>query len=474
MKRLEKKRFRNLWRVFFTFIVASTSAVSLHAEQSAFPGAIGYGKDTTGWRGGQIIAVTNLQDRGKGSLRECAEELRMPRICVFQVSGTISLDTPIRLRSNLYVAGQTAPGQGIQIKLRGGDHTPIIIKNSGHVLVRYLKIRPGAGTRESANIDAVTVESSSNIYLDALSMQFASDETFNIHTNNNPTHKITLARSILSHSLDRSVHPKGRHSKGALICSNEGSLEQPTPCGAITLAGNLFAHNRDRNPDVKGTDIGPIEIVNNIFYNAISQFGEFYDLMGDVTINYVGNIVKTGPSSNRRQPLPAVEAFDWDEQRGMKIYEADNINYERKGCGNKAGRAILDEEAEKHRIDAPSTPLTFPPLPAAEVEEAVLAKVGAARAGWGGPDNLDQRAIDDFITCKGKIIDTPEDVDGWPDLPEEKTALVDTDEDGLPDDWEAEKDGLDPRAPNQTWEDRDGDGWSNIEEYLSFLAEDRI
>ncbi|MCP6473648.1 hypothetical protein NL509_27780, partial [Klebsiella pneumoniae] len=83
---------------------------------------------------------------------------------------------------------------------------------------------------------------------------------------------------ILAYSLDRANHPEGAHSKGALICSDEGRNPQ---CGRISLIRNLFAHHRDRNPDVKATAIGPVEIINNIFYDPISQFGEFYDLLGE-------------------------------------------------------------------------------------------------------------------------------------------------------------------------------------------------
>ena len=191
------------------------------ADQKAFPGAIGFGQNSVGWRGGDIIPITNLDDSGPGSLRECVQVNRHPRVCVFQVSGTILLDSPIWVGSNLYLAGQTAPGEGVQLRLRSGDHTPLMIKYADNVLIRYIKVRPGAGQKKSANIDAITVESGRYIYLDALSLQFASDETFNIHVNKTPAHNITIARSILAHSLDRSVHPKGKHSKGALICSTK-------------------------------------------------------------------------------------------------------------------------------------------------------------------------------------------------------------------------------------------------------------
>jgi pectate lyase len=467
-----KKSFRfSAFKAFSLLLLASPCA----SQSAAFPGAIGFGAQSIGWRGGEIIPITNLNDNGKGSFRSCVEKHDARRVCVFNVSGTILLESPVFVASNVYLAGQTAPGNGVQLRLRSGDQTPLIIKNADNVLIRYLKVRPGTGVIESANIDAVTIESSKYIYLDALSLQFASDETFNIHVNKKPVHNITLGRSILSHSLDKSVHPKGKHSKGALICSKEGSLEtESPPCGLITIAQNLFAHHRDRNPDVKGTEIGPIEVINNIFYNPISQIGEFYDLLGDVTIHYVGNLTLAGPSTKDfLRPLSSIEAFNWDDNRSVQIYEHDNLNFRSKGCRSKLSSFIMDREAETTRINQPISPLSFTPIPANTVINEVIKNVGANLPVWGNLDALDIQAVEDFLACTGQVIDTPEQVGGWPDLPS-ITIINDTDMDGLPDDWERTHSGLDPSVGNQAWQDRDQDGWSNIEEYLSSLAGDKL
>lgn len=471
-RRYLKKCLKHL---VLSLIPVGTLAAPSMAENPAFPGAIGFGKESVGWRGGDIITVSNLRDRGEGSLRYCLETLTQPRVCLFSISGTIQLEAPIFVSSNVYVAGQTAPKAGIQLRLKSPVQTPIIIKNANNVLMRYLKIRPGAGEQKSGNIDAVTVESSNNIYLDALSLQFASDETFNIHVNKNPVFNITLARSILSHSLDKSVHPKGNHSKGALICSNEGSLEaESPPCGLITIAKNLFSHHRDRNPDIKGTDVGPIEVINNVFYNPISQLGEFYDVLGDVTIHYVGNITQTGPStSSFPKRLRSVEVFDWDDRRSIQIYEADNLNFASARCGRRSGTPILDRAAKRVRIDSPISPLSFEPYSAVTLRKKLVTEVGANLDIWGAPDAIDALAISDFLQCQGKVINTTEEIGGWPSWTA-NSPLADSDFDGLPDDWEIARSGLNPAVEDQTWEDRNNDGWSNIEEYLSSLADDKF
>jgi hypothetical protein len=96
------------------------------------------------------------------------------------------------------------------------------------------------------------------VILDHLSLQYATDELLDIGALRGSSFDITMQDSLLAWGLDRTNHAKGKHSKGALICA----MSSKGDCGRITLLRNLFAHNRDRNPDVKGTSIGPVEIVN--------------------------------------------------------------------------------------------------------------------------------------------------------------------------------------------------------------------
>lgn len=434
----------------------------------AFTGAVGYGAGASGWRGGEVMAVTTLANRGPGSLRTCAATKGRPRVCVFQVSGTIGLRSPIRVGSNVYIAGQTAPGQGIQLKLDKGNNTPLLIKNSNNVLVRFLKVRPGIGTRQSVSIDSVTIEGSHTVYLDRMSMQFASDETVNVHVNNRPTRDITIARSIVGPSLDRSVHPKGKHSKGALICSNEHRLDAGIPCGNVTLYGNIFAHNRDRNPDLKATVGLPIEVINNIFYNAISQFGEFYNLLGELDVRYIGNIALLGPDTRRKRKIRAIEGFAWDPNHALKIYVRDSSTV---ACRSGKVRGAVDKKARGFVVETEGPGGSgIVPVPQAGLLSRLEVAVGAGTKAWGGLDALDQSVIDQVKTCGGKVIDTVEEVGGWPNLPEQ-SGPVDTDGDGMPDQWETAQ-GLDPADAKDGWADKDQNGRFDLEDYLAALAGD--
>jgi pectate lyase len=436
------------------------------AEPLAFPGAVGFGASATGWRGGKIVAVSTLENDGPGSLRDCAEGASMPRICVLSVSGTIELDDPIRVGSNVYIAGQTAPGDGIQIRLRKATSSPFILQDANDVVVRFLKLRPGPGSTPTATVDAITLENSSRIYLGNLSLMFATDENFNVHVSGKTSADITLERSIVAYGLDRANHPDGRHSKGALICSKEGT---GSACGRVTLWGNLFAHNRDRNPDVNGTGIGPVEVVNNVFYNPISQFGELYDHTGDLSLAYVGNVAIAGPDTTDRAGW-VIEAFDFHPENSISIFAQDNRGLRTVDCEFAGSFPILDPLAESYATATPPGTLSVEPLPADDVIAFVRSVAGDRIAGRREADPLDARVLWSLKNCKGGVIDRVEQAGGWPEIA--RQTRQDSDADGLPDDWERSRPELDPAQGDDVWATDTRTGLSFIEAYLAEAAGD--
>ena len=434
------------------------------SEPLAFPGAIGFGAGAVGWRGGEIITVTTLEDTGEGSLRACVER-DVPRVCIFQVSGTIELDSELKVGSNLYVAGQTAPGDGIQLKLRNSMRSPLVIKNVHDVVIRFLKVRPGPSVKESAAVDGITIENSERVYIDHVSGMFATDENINIHVSGGVAADVTIANSILAFGLDNASHPKGRHSKGALICSFEG---ENNACGRITLARNLFAHNRDRNPDLKATKIGPIEVINNVFYNPGSQFGEFYNSLGDIRVNYSGNVALAGPHTRKERRF-AVEAFLLKSDNIIEIFAQDNIAMD---CESGEPFEILDSVALTHQVQTPTDPIVSPLMPAKDTLPYVLETAGDQIVGKRDPDALDALVIDHVRRCGGQIIDDPlGDLGGWPELTADRVR-ADSDGDGLPDAWEARRPWLDPYNAQDPWSTLPGTQVSNLEHYLARLAGD--
>ena len=195
------------------------------AQQLAFPTAEGYGKFSQGGRGGVVFEVTNLNDSGEGSLR-AAVEAAEPRTVVFKVSGTISLESPLRIKHPyITIAGQTAPGDGICLK-----KNPLIIE-ADHVIIRYLRVR--LGNESGEDTDAVSSRYTQHIILDHISASWSVDETMSIYH----CDSITVQWSIISESMYNSNHVKGAHGFGGIWGSNYGTYHH-----------NLIASHGSRNP----------------------------------------------------------------------------------------------------------------------------------------------------------------------------------------------------------------------------------
>lgn len=450
-------------------LTAFTAAADTRAARPAFPGAVGFGRDATGWRGGAIGVVSTLADDGPGSLRACAQDRTRPRVCVFAVSGDIHVESPIRVASNTYIAGQTAFGEGVQIRLRGGSRSPLVIESAEDVVIRFLRVRPGAGAVPSATVDGVTIARSRRVYLDHLSIAFATDENLNVHAGPEPAFDITVANSIIAWGLNRANHPRGAHSKGALICSMEKS---PGPCGRISIIGNLFANNRDRNPEIKANNLGPVEAIGNVIYNPGSEFAEIYNDAGETRVNFVGNVAIAGPSTRRSPRPPALRIDRVRPDAALEVHAPIQIGAATAPCGGAILEAVGGDAAVHALTPAPVAPLSLPPAQPELVVAAVLGRAGARSPSAFGADALDRRLLAEIASCRGRIVDSPEDAGGWPVL-EQVDGPPDRDGDGMPDFYEALRPWLDPHR-DDAWSDPDGDGWSNLETYLAERAGDPL
>ncbi|MEM7374995.1 MAG: hypothetical protein AAF587_40755 [Bacteroidota bacterium] len=243
-------------------------------QPPAFPGAQGWGANATGGRGGIVIQVSNLNDAGPGSLRE-AVNTAGPRTIVFRTGGIIELQTEIQITDPfVYIAAQTAPGDGIVLK------NFQIAVFTHDVIIRGLRIRPGDDLPDQSpdNRDGIAIQSGShNVIIDHCSFSWATDENLSIADNG--VNSITVQWCILSEGLLRSIHPKGLHSMGALVTNGTSH---------ISLHHNLFAHNHGRNPLMHGIDQ---EFVNNVVYDwGIGS--EFHENGDTLRVNIIGNYWK--------------------------------------------------------------------------------------------------------------------------------------------------------------------------------------
>lgn len=398
-------------------------------ELPIFPGAEGAGTTTPAGRGGKVIRVTNLNDSGPGSLREALAE-RGPRIVIFDVSGTIELSDHLTIRNPyLTLAGQTAPAPGITIQ--GGT----IEVRTHDVLIQHIRIRVGddpAGPKPASR-DGIRLHGSSiyNVVIDHVSASWSLDELLSTYNQGG----ITIRNSIFSEGLSRSIHPDGEHSKGVFIA--EGSQK-------VTLVGNLIAHNRDRNPGIKGNTSSII--VNNVIYNwgngtAIPIWEDSSKPTGKpILASIVGNVFINGPNTPSRGVCMKIYE---SVSPGTKVYLSDNLWAKASADPWSIGevKTSLPVKASEPPV---WTPLTV--LPSDEVEAWVLANAGARPA---ERDAVDKRIIDEVRSRTGRIIDSPSQVGGWPVLARNTRALQ------LP----ADPNGVDRAS-----------GYTNIELWLHQLA----
>ena len=478
---------RNFLSIGFMLLLGLQDAI---AEVKAFPSAEGFGSKALGGRGGRVIEVTNLLDSGTGSLRACAESTGA-RTCVFRVSGTISLTKSISIKaanSLLTIAGQTAPGGGIQLKNFG-----IVISYGAHdVIVRHIRVRPGTdGSPQNIN-DCVgiliwsptTSATTKNIIVDHVSLAWVCDDTLQVYGN---TKNVTAQWSLVGEGLTKSDYVnnagKGANSKGGLV--GGGNM-------LTSFHHNMYIHTGSRNAYTKGGSggvLGMLDWRNNIVYNwkgcqGQLQIGEYNEnfIQGNdasVFINFVGNKYFKGPDS---------PAGCWLGQLGgrkTKIYIKDNYSpFCTNGCTTLKDMKFSHEESTVWNQGVPTynspapenqfrslTAFNAPPikLTALSSLESVLTSsskgVGAIKP---VRDSLDKRLINEFLTRTGNLgrngAPYPQLASGVPP--------VDKDHDGMPDSWEVAH-GLNPNnasdgsklAPN---------GYTNLENYLNMIAGDLI
>lgn len=403
----------------------------------AFPGAEGGGKYVTGGRGGEVYEVTTLADSGPGSLREGVS--RSNTTVVFRVGGTIHLESPLSITgTNVTIAGQTAPGEGITVS----DYWTSF--RADNVIVRHLRFR--LGDRFPSEDDAFGGRYYKNIMIDHCSFSWSVDEVLSMYENENTT----VQWSIVSESMLMTTHQKGRHGYAGIWGGNNASFHH-----------NLIAHNVSRNPRLAGAPGYLLEMYNNVVYN----WG-FFSAYGGEQGNYnlINNYFKPGPNTygNARSMLfldvaPETRLYaDGNMMDGDPAVTADNWS----GIGTLADPAS--------RL---SSPVVMPNGTGSSVEAAdvaydrVLAEAGATLP---RRDAVDARIVHETSSGTGKHINSQKEVGGYPEFAETSSTLADSDQDGMPDEWELAN-GLDPHDAS----DRNAlhaSGYTQLEMYLNGIA----
>jgi pectate lyase len=412
----------------FAVLLCATGLAFGAEKQRAFPTAEGFGAYTPGGRGGKVLFVTNLNDDGRGSFREACET-KGPRSVLFRVSGTIELKSRLVIREPyLTIAGQTAPGEGIC--LTGMD----FIVSTNDVIIRYLRSRPG--DKMPGERDAISLTSVDNVIVDHCSASWGIDEQLSTWKSKT----VTVQWCLITEALHNSHHHKGNHGFGSLI-----------QCEGATYHHNLYAHNRSRNPRPGS---GTVDFRNNVIYDWNGMAGYAED--NKHRVNYVANYIKPGPSTvdsrniafhtGKRETFYYVQGNVFDEL--VKEGQDDKVIFNVRNGGN-----LVDKPVDSPPVQTDTATIAY---------ERVLNEAGATLP---KRDSVDVRIVDQVRSGTGKLLDSQDQIGGWPAL-NSAPAQTDSDSDGMPDAWETAS-GLNAKDPSDTNVDGDGDGYTNLEEFLN-------
>ncbi|MBB1061350.1 pectate lyase family protein [Marilutibacter spongiae] len=402
---------------------APPAVAAADPQALAFPGAQGWAAHTPGGRGGRIIKVTTLEAEGPGSFSE-AVKAKGPRTVVFEVGGvidlgmkTVRIDEPF-----LTIAGQTAPQPGVTF-IKGG-----LVVAAHDVVIRHIRVRPGDGglpKMAGVDFDAITtMRGAHDVIVDHCSLTWATDENLSASSTRfageseaewmqNASRRITFSNNIIAEGLAHATHGKGEHSKGSLIHDHVND---------VLIVGNLYAHNYERNPLFKGGARG--QVINNLVYDP-GQRAMHYNLIAEEWIGHPysrgqmvsrGNVMRAGISTEE------LAFFTIGGSGDVDVFFEDNLALDRIGRPlPMEGRYTTAPVEVKPMARAPALPFGVELLPSAQVQDAVIATAGARP--W-DRDDTDRRILADTIEGRGTIIDSQDQVGGYPAHAPTRQAFV--------------------------------------------------
>ena len=447
---------------------------SFQPRHLAFPEAEGYGRYAAGGRGGVVYHVTNLSGdvNTPGSLLYGLVNIDQPRYIVFDVSGLIELDFESYFtKPYAYIAGQTAPGKGICIKASN-------INIGSDVIARHVRFKRGLGVYGENTGNAMGMSGANHAIVDHCTAAWGTDETVSGRGAKN----ISFQYSIISEALGIAGHKNyadgTNHGYAATIDGQIGSWHH-----------NLLANCAGRNwsmgggMDANNIPIGGLDLFNNVCYNWNGRTTDGNCHM----VNFVGNYYKMGPDT-KKKVLFTQDFEDAINPAGTdQAYVSGNIRENKDHS--------LQNDAKNNTYNATGNiPTTYDYLVSAPLFESYATihtaqdamKIVTSYSGATMPmrDEQHQRNVKETLSgtytyvgsksgIKGEIDNEADITDvangGWEEWPEEhRAADYDTDQDGMPDWWEALV-GSNASAANQN-DDPDGDGWTVLEDYLEFMA----
>ena len=436
----------------------------------AYPAAEGFGRYTIGGRGGRTYIVSNLNDKGPGSFREAAEA-KEKRMIVFALSGTIHLETKLSIAGNVTIAGQTAPGDGICL----ADQSVMIGGNN--IIVRYLRFRMGDKYQKGGMVDgnggddAFGGTGKRNIIIDHCSLSWSTDEVFSVYNGDSTTLSWNLIAEPLNYSYHYETGDKDyeHHGFGAIWGGRHLSAHH-----------NLFAHCNNRNPRFNGNRQGIDEYVdyrNNVIYNwggnnIYAGEGGHYNL--------VNNYFKYGPETKESVKFRICNPGRTATIPFGKWYVDGNyVDGSIENTENNWRAVDIDKNystpKDSIRMDIAFDNMGLPVEGAKSAYQSVLAGVGC---NFPYRDTMDKRILRNVVERTGRFADVQggyphgtsyeETILAWPALGSKKAPL-DSDQDGIPDEWEI-KHKLDPHDAADAARFTLNNDYTNLEVYINSLV----
>lgn len=496
-------------------------SITAFSQTPAFPGAEGHGRYTTGGRGGKVVHVTNLNDKGSGSFREAVKG-SSKKIIVFDVAGVIPLADDLDIGDNTTIAGQTAPYPGITLRY-------YTVRPGANNIIRFIRIRRGQEKDVNDGGDALWQREKTGMILDHCSFSWSIDEVASFYDNNN----FTMQWCTIAESLSNAGHGKGAHGYGGIWGGKLASFHH-----------NMIAHVTNRAPRFNGARYdwsgytgnklystykwkNSVQAENVDFRNCLmyNYQGDCYGGPGGGQINIVNNYYKGGPSTSDKKAqqvtLVTVGASgnstptkmngmtsryyikgnttetnggkttqnrDWNGvnydkgtytingeiySKDVNNYYGDDVAHVENTDGDLCVKIKMDEAAPEGEVTTHDAENAF---------SKILLYCGSSMF----RDDVDARYMEEAktgtatykgsVTKKDGLIDLVSDVKGYTekDFPTgSRPDGFDTDGDGMSDEWETAN-GLNPNdASDGNLYTLDTKGWyTNVEVYINSLVEE--
>ena len=501
-------------------MAVSAMTATAQEEVPAFPGAEGHGRYVTGGRGGEIVHVTNLNDKGEGSLREAVSKSN--RIVVFDVGGIIALASDLTIKDNITIAGQTAPAPGITLRY-------YTIREGNNNIIRFIRFRRGEEVDVNDGADATWQRQKKNMILDHCSFSWSIDEIASFYDNQH----FTMQWCTLGEALANPGHTKGEHSYGGIWGGKGASFHHnflchmqnrvPRFCGARY---NWSSYDKEKYDNSIQAEI--VDFRNCVMYNWGAGNG-CYGGTGGGNINIVNNYYKAGPATNNKTRVTQIsvatssnasgsdfmgycaryyingnyvtaagdkaENYDWqgviydsgtstiDGEKYIpdtKHLYGDNVTYVKNSKDEDCVRIKLDEPVETGEVTTHTAQNAYEKVLAycgaslyrdavdarymKEAAEGTTTYTGSAEKTGDGKSITHLPGIIDFVKDQGEYVLESTS----------RAADFDTDGDGMPDEWETAND-LNPNdaTDGDTYTLDTEKGWyTNVEVYMNSLVED--